>query len=384
MEPMPGACDSTKQRIQTEGWYVDLPSSIPAAQESPRPVPAGCRDTITATVNGDPKLLGFPIAYSTTIAGADGKPAVTQMEVTDLQTAPLSEALFDVPAGMREAADIRGLSQAVSDAHEAALATALTASATPPQKAVGTLLVGVTDVVNKTSSQLDTRALRDSLVANLAAAKVNAAPLAGSDLAVAQVAGSHGYDYVVLAEVTEVKVTKGGAFGGVLKAASKVAGANSGQEPTEANIVFTVVQPDGKARLTGKAKGKDGGFDMKTGLGVAKFAGTMYMNLMTGKMMMNAFKTATTGNLGGLGMLGNPALGNMQPGGLGSIGGPSRGLDPTARAASFLMQQAISSDSAGSGATGQAQSFDAALADAFQDAAKTITENLKKPAATKK
>jgi hypothetical protein len=44
-----------------------------------------------------------------------------------------------------------------------------------------------------------------------------------------------------------------------------------------------------QSRFSSTVKGKDGGFDMKTGLGVAKFARSMYRNMMTGTMMMNAF-----------------------------------------------------------------------------------------------
>src|SRR5687767_8826704 len=69
------------------------------------------------------------------------------------------------------------------------------------------------------------------------------------------------------------KVSKGGGgIGGLMKAASRVAGGNSGQDPTEAAVSIKLVQPDGKSRLTTTIKGKeDAGLDLKTGLGVAKF-----------------------------------------------------------------------------------------------------------------
>jgi hypothetical protein len=258
------------------------------------------------------------------------------------------------------------------------------------QNTPGAPLVGVPEVVNKTTQQIDTRALRGRLVSELADAKLNAAPLAGLQADIAQTAGSHGYDYVLVAEITDLKVSKaGGGLGGVLKAASKVAGGGTSQDPTEAAVTIKLVQPDGKARYTTTAKGKDGGFDMKTGLGVAKFAGTMYMNMMTGKMMMNALNQSMTGNLGGMGMLGNPAMMNMQTQGLGMKAGMQMGMgmgiDPTAGAASFLMQQSIASNSALSGVPGQGgPSFEAALGEALQNAAKSVAENLKKTDPKKK
>ena len=64
-QPMPGACDAGKLRIETDGWYIDNPPSIanrPSQSEQASPSPDGCADQIQATSNGDPKVLGFPIA----------------------------------------------------------------------------------------------------------------------------------------------------------------------------------------------------------------------------------------------------------------------------------------------------------------------------------
>jgi len=391
-QPTPGACDPAKRHIETDGWYVDL--AIPAPAESdvaPPQEPAACVDEIKATQNGDPKVLGFPIAYSTTITSEDGKPNVVSMEITELEVTTLDATLFDVPPGMSDAGNLQALTRAVSDANETKLAQQLTTPAAPPAPTTpGAALVGVPEVVNKTSQQIDTRALRGRLVSELAEAKLNAAPRAGSQADIAQVAGSHGYDYVLVAEITDLKVSKaGGGLGGVLKAASKVAGGGTTQDPTEAAVTIKLVQPDGKARYTTTAKGKDGGFDMKTGLGVAKFAGTMYMNMMTGKMMMNALNGSMANNLGGMGMLGNPAMMNMQAQGLGMKAGMQigmgMGIDPTAGAASFLMQQSIASNAALSGVPGQnGPSYDAALGEALQNAVKAVAENLKKAQPQKK
>jgi hypothetical protein len=73
-QPAPGACDPAKQHIDMDGWYVDLAIPAPAGPETtaaPQQAPVGCVDEIKATQNGDPKVLGFPIGYSTTIVGED-------------------------------------------------------------------------------------------------------------------------------------------------------------------------------------------------------------------------------------------------------------------------------------------------------------------------
>jgi len=398
-QPSAGACDTSKQHIETDGWYIDLPTPPPAMQDVAAPAPPveTCVDEVKATQAGDPKALGFPVSYSTTIVGEDGKPNVVAMEVTELEVTTLDAALFEIPAGMMEAGNIRALSQAVSDANETKLAQELTAATPPVQKTAGVPLIGVQEVVNKTSQQVDTRTLRSRLVTELAASQIQAAPLAGSQADLLQVATSHGYDYLLVAEITDLKVSKSGGLGGVLKAATKVAGGGGAtQDPTEATVSIKLVQPDGKPKLASNVKGKDGGggggFDLKSGLGVAKFAGTMYMNMMTGKLMMNALNQSMAGNLSGIGMLGNPAMTKMQTQGLGmpmqgvGMQGMRMGIDPTASAASFLMQQAMASTAAmAGGAGGQGgPSFDAALGDAFEQAAKAISENLKKGAADPK
>jgi hypothetical protein len=363
---------------------VDLPVGAQAAPDAtPPPQPAGgCLDQINATVNGDPKVLGFPISYATTIVGEDGKPNVVAMDISELEITNLDAALFDVPPGMAEAGNLQALTKAVSDASESKLAESLKASAPPAEKTPGMALVGVPEIANKTNQQVDTRALRGRLVSELAELNLNAAPLAAAP-DVAQQAGAHGYDYVLVAEITDLKVSKGGGIGGALRAATKVAGvAGSSAEPAEAAITVRLVQPDGKARYTTTVKGKTGaGLDMKTGLGVAKFVGTGYLNFMTGRFMMNALNQQMASNLGGMGALNNPSLLNMQTRGLGMTGGLRGGLgiDMTANAASFLMQQSMASNTLTSGLMGSsAASFEEALGDALKNAAKSVSDNLKK------
>jgi hypothetical protein len=73
---------------------------------------------------------------------------------------------------------------------------------------------------------------------------------------------------------------------------------------------------------------------------------------------------------------------NMQTQGLGMKAGMQMGMgmgiDPTAGAASFLMQQSMASNTVLSGGPGQSPSFDVALGEALQNAAKAVAENLRK------
>jgi hypothetical protein len=404
-QPAAGACDTSKQRIETDGWYIDTPKAIEAraaaAAPTQTPPAAGdCADQITATHNGDPKALGFPIAYTTTIVGDDGKPSVVSMEVTEFEATTLDAALFEIPAGMNAALNVGELGRALSDANEKKLITAqVAATAAPAPKTPGVIRIGVPEPTNKTTTAVDTRTLRADLVENLTEAKFEAVPLAaGTPQELQKIAAERGIDYLVMAEITELKVSKGGGLGGLMKAASKVAGPAAGvagaavqgnPNPAEAAVSVKLLQPDGKQRMSTTAKGKDGGgFSMKSGLGLAKFAGGMYMSMFMGPQMMSKMyrvSALTGGNLGGLGMLGNPAMFQMQAMGMGMGMGMGAGIprgvgiDQTAGAASFIMQQAMAMNSATSSmAAPGGISYAESLGEALDNGAKAIAKALEK------
>lgn len=398
-QPMPGACDAAKQRIETDGWYVDSPVIL-SAQPPPTSTPAGCVDQMQATVNGDPKVLGFPLAYTTTVVGDDGKPVIAAMEVSEYELTTLDAALFEIPPGLNAANDLRGLSKALSDVNETKLAAADAAPpAAPSPRAPGTVRIGVPELTNKTQQAVDTRALRQQLVNGLIESKLEAVPMAAAPHADLQKrAAELGYDYVLLAEVTELKASKPGKFGGLMQAASGLGGlaggqagaiagaagtagaASATQEKTESTIAVRLVQPDGKQRLSTTTKGKDGsGFTLKQGLGLAQFAGSIYLSMFAGPKMFANLGGFGAGNLGGMGMLGNPMLQQMQLGSLGGIG-KGAGIDQTAGAASYLMQQAMTMNQMGGlvGVPGQGPSYDESLGEAVQNAAKAVQKALQK------
>jgi hypothetical protein len=166
----------------------------------------------------------------------------------------------------------------------------------------------------------------------------------------------------------------------VAGAAAGAAGAAAApKENTESTIAIKLLQPDGKQRLSTTAKGKDGGgFSLQTGLGLAKFAGGMYLSMFAGPQMFSFMNSYGAANLGGMSMLGNPMLYQMQMGGLGGLG-KGAGLDATAGAASFLMQQGMAMNSMGGlvGTPGQGgPSYDTSLGEAAENAAKAVAKAL--------
>src|SRR4030095_5061669 len=89
--------------------------------------------------------------------------------------------------------------------------------------------IAVPEFTNKTQQTVDTRALRQRLLGDLTEAKFEAVPMpAGTPAELQKRAGEIGADFVLFAEVSELKVNKPGAFGGLMKAAGGVAGGRGG------------------------------------------------------------------------------------------------------------------------------------------------------------
>jgi hypothetical protein len=371
-QPQPGACDQVKQRMETDAWYIDAPKTLAAQPPTPAAQSAAaCRDEIKTNVVGDAALLGFPIAYTTTVAGQDGKPVVVmQMEVTSYEITNLDAALFEIPAGMTAATSARQLGKAVSDANEAKLAARAPLSPPPPKKA-GMVRVGVPELANKTTQSVDTRALRTQLIAELGEQKMEGVPLAAAPQdELNAYATDLGCEYLLIGQITELKASKPGRIGRLVKSTA----GESAKDVTEAKVTLQLA-PVGaaKPRFSTNTSGNDGGIGFKTGLRLARVAAMLYLRYASPLGALNAMQMMNMGGMGGF--LNNPMLMQMQGAGTG-IGVGGGGIDRTAGAAMFLMDQAMAAASNDGSQDGP--SFDASLAEALQDGAKKVAENVKR------
>ncbi len=370
-EPQPGACDSSKVLTETDGWYIDMPKVLAAIPGGAKAVaPSGCTDEITLTETGDAALIGFPIAYTTSLTDLtdkDGKPLESSMEVTEFEVAKLDAALFDVPAGLTAAADAREFTKTISDANETKLARGAADTVAPAKKS-GTLRIGVPEVTNQTTQDTDTRALRTRIISELEEQNIEAVPMAAGTAAELDArARELGVDYLLHSEITELKVSKPGGFTKVLKATAK----EEARDITEAKLTMQLVPLGGKPRLSKNSSGKDGGVGLKTTLKVAKFAGKVYLKFYMGGMMagqLSAFSSLQMMNMGGMG-----SMGSMMPMGGGGT------MDRTAGAANYVMQNVMAGATSGSDS---GPSFDAALENAIEDGGKDVIESIKKAAGT--
>ena len=124
-------------------------------------------------------MLGFPIAYTTTLTGDDGKAVVSTMEVTEFEATTLDPALFEIPGGFNavsehprpvEGAERRERSEAGGGQRRAARWRRR-----PKQQGSCALLF--LSSLTRHSRPWNTRALRQRLISDLAEAKFEAVPM---------------------------------------------------------------------------------------------------------------------------------------------------------------------------------------------------------------
>jgi hypothetical protein len=226
MEPSPDACSKTSMKMERDGWYVSLsphftceagPHRFAAGMGGGRGPRPACRDAYR--MKGGSTYQGFPLKETITYM-AEGHPFTMTEEVTELSTANLNPALFDIPAGYRQVNDYMammgdpramasgGCSQGIAievagaPAEEApapaAAPTPAPAAAPAPARVGGTLLVGVVKIADKTNQYLPTDNLRLNLMYELSLKKIDSVPLTtdAPDQIVAE-AKQKGCDYIL-------------------------------------------------------------------------------------------------------------------------------------------------------------------------------------------
>ncbi len=328
------ACDKDSSTVEVDGWYVDLPvgAQCPTSQAAPRPASSGCVDRLESTTTGDAKL-GFPLLTKTTTTSGEAdkqETAVSSMEVTSLDVTPLDAALFEAPAGYSQApgsGQMMAGFESSGGINDALLGSTADGTGSAAPKATGRVRIGVLQPIDKSSHKLPTRALRQQLAGEFGKAPFEAVTLAGGSAADAQAdAARMQCDYVLYTEIAEIKTSKPGRMGSMLKKVSRDGPPRDTHEVTLDYKLYPVgaAAPTVSERTTASS---GGGFNIHSAVHMAMFAGSMYLRFS------------------GLGMF-NPMLSNF--GGLGVL--PSRGLfDPRMNAMSSWAQLFSGN---GTGATG--------------------------------
>jgi hypothetical protein len=297
-EPSSTACDKSRTRSETDGWYVDLPvamqcngTSVPSHVNDAKA--SECADTATTESTGPSEALGYALAYTTTTAGEDGKNASTvSMEVIALKITPAEAARYQPPP---EYARLES-----SDALVSLIARATQAAKAEQPKPAGTIRIGVVAPRNSSGASIEADAMGNELLQTLAVQKFEPVPLGATDPAQVDVeARQKQCDYVLYTDLVTAKSVSPGRIGGLVR---KVPGnaTPAGEENYEAKVEYRLVQPGNpKPVLMKNATAKSGGLTVRSVLNVARFAARLYFGMSGG--IMQAMMRSAGGTGGGVG-----------------------------------------------------------------------------------
>ena len=267
MESSPDACQQTRMKIETDGWYINLEYGLSCGgsdrpSQMGRTTPQGCRDRYQSRRTG-PANLGFALIETTTMYGDDGRAMFTSSkEVVELSRQPLDAALFEVPAGYTEASSQQEMSGAPSMASIMAMqnqqqtaethaGSGQTSMPSTPANAIAPsrARVGVVEFNNKTKSTLSTDSLREQLIAMLKGNGIDAVSLNASSPSEAAIeAKAKECTYVLYTDISTLKAASSGKrIGGLLGRAAGVSSGEAGK--SEARLDFRLT-PTGSSTPT--------------------------------------------------------------------------------------------------------------------------------------
>ena len=224
----PDAWDKTPERVETDGWFIELPSTTTCA-EGPQvstavrvnPQDASAQDIVhfVRPAAG----TGFPLAYTMATTAGNDAPVTTTMEATDVKRLAADAAVFDVPA----------------DYVQVKTPAQLTADHRPDEDGVkkpGTIRIGVAPVTNKSGETLPVEDLSEALAESLGDVEKDVVMLhAGTPKEIEAEAQRRQCDYVLQDTVSQVKKNSGGMMG-------KLSGGGSAEEYS-AKVDYALVVP---------------------------------------------------------------------------------------------------------------------------------------------
>ena len=281
IEASPDACNPMKQRIETDGWYIDLSFGLNCEVGRPQmmgpPARGGCHDRVRFNRQGAART-GYALQETTTSYGPDGGVAYTSTkEVIELSREPLDAALFDVPAGYVETKNAQELYGVPS--MDAMMSQA--AKGRPPveddqgnaspagnTKAPGTIRVGLVQINNKTDRQVSTESLRQRLMGEIQSSGLDAISLNASSAGEAETeAKAKQCDFILYTDVTALKTSAAKKLGGMFGRATGVG--SGGIEKTDAKVEFKLFAVNETSpRLQSAVSAKEEGDEASAGTAI--------------------------------------------------------------------------------------------------------------------
>ena len=272
IESSPDACSPMKMKMETDGWYIDfsfgLRCETGVASMGRMGAPGGgCRDTVRFNQQGAART-GYPLQETTTSYGPDGSVAFTSTkEVIELSRDPLDAALFDVPAGYTETANVQELfgmpsmeeMKAQMSSSRPVREESNNSSMASNTKAPGAIRVGVVRVNNRTDRGVSPESLRARLVSEIQEGGVEAVALNAISPGEAEVeARAKQCDFILYTDLTALKTSAAKKLGGMFGRAAGVGGIDK----TEAKVEFQLfavgeTSPRLKSAATSKQEGDE-------------------------------------------------------------------------------------------------------------------------------
>jgi hypothetical protein len=269
-EASPDACDKDEQRIETDGWYVDLSVGLSCKFDRPVENPMNyeksspsCVDQSKFIQKGTGKL-GYALKLTTKISmgdmGGDDDPETAAMmakmgmsggmtmttEVTELSKANLPAALFDIPVGYEEttkSSDLYGKNtqktmgeyqktpQAKNEMNQ--MMQGMPATPGAGAKKPGVVRVGVMTVSNSSGKELSTGSYQTMLVSQINGSSLEAVAV-GSEAEAKRM----NCDYILTTEIKSLKQSAASKVGGMF---GKVTGTSTGQPKVEATVGYNLM-----------------------------------------------------------------------------------------------------------------------------------------------
>jgi len=280
IESSPDACRPMKQRMETDGWYIDFSFGLKCEAGAPRmggpQARGGCRDRVRFNRQGAARA-GYPLMETTTSYGPNGSVAYTSTkEVVELSREPLNAALFDVPAGYVETKNTQELYGLPSmDAMTSQIAKGRppvedqgTASPGDNAKRPGSIRVGVVQINNRTDHQVSTESLRGRLLGEIQSSGIDAIPLNASSPSEAETeAKAKQCDFILYSDITALKISAAKKLGGMFGRATGIG--SGGTDKTEAKVEFKLFAVNETSpRLQSAASAREEGDEASAGTAI--------------------------------------------------------------------------------------------------------------------
>lgn len=277
-ESSPDACDKRPEKVEVDGWYIDLPDTVscigaPLPEKEIRvdAKDASCSDSVTYV--RPPASRAYPVGYTMVTTSGSDAPITTKMEVAEVKRTTLDAQQFEVPS---DYVPVKSPVQLTMDHRPGEVGT----------KKPGTIRVGVAPIANSSGQSVSTSDLSQALVESLEETQTDVVPLTGKTLAEqADEAKKLECDYILTNNVSEMKRPGRGMLG-------KIGGANA--DALSAKVDYTLVAP-GAAKPMVAASEHSGTSMVQTAVGAAKRVSQYVMPMMMGYGYMKVF-AAMSGN----------------------------------------------------------------------------------------